>query len=338
MGPRNHRTSTSSSALIACLAGLILLTAHVSAQTPTPYHSVGPQTVITNGETLLSNESAHAALPPGPGGSSQPPYSPSTATNFQGLTDNNDSFPPDTCGAVGTNHVVTMLNTQVRIATRGGATITTMTLSNFWVSTNIGSFSVIFDPRIEYDPYNDPWIACASVDYFSSSSAILIGVSRTSSPTNTGDAGWNLRRVKADSGNTLWADFPMMGFNKKWIVVSANMFDNTGGIFNRGNHYVFNKTNLYGGGFTSPTLLTDTNVGTSFSEFPAVTYDNSLSTLYLMQNLNGNFQGFGYMRLLSITGNIGSEVLNNAGANPIHIRVPSPWEDQEPASGADFAA
>jgi hypothetical protein len=62
-----------------------------------------------------------------------------------------------------------------------------------------------------------------------------------------------------------------------------------------------------------------------------------LSTLYLMQNLNGNFQGYGYVRLLSITGNIGSEVLNNAGANPIHVRVPSPWEDQEPAQGADFA-
>ena len=43
------------------------------------------------------------------------------------------------------------------------------------------------------------------------------------------------------------------------------------------------------------------------------------------------------MRILSITGNIGSETLNNAGNNAVYIRVPNTWEDQEPGSGADFA-
>ena len=117
-------------------------------------------------------------------------------------------------GAVGTNFVVTMLNTQVRVQTRTGTTVQTLTLPQFWTSTNIGSYSIVFDPRIVYDPYNNRWIACAAVENDSSNSGILIGVSRTSNPTNTGDAGWNLRRVKADSSSQRFADDPMLGFNK----------------------------------------------------------------------------------------------------------------------------
>lgn len=299
------------------VAGLALFTAvNMFPQTATPYLSVGAQTVNTNGATFL-RDNTH--VPQVPGG-----YplvnSPGTTVNFQGLTDNNTLFPPDTCGAVGTNWVVTMLNTQVRISTRSGATITTLSLSNFWTGTNIGSFTEVFDPRIVYDPYNDRWIASASVEPFSSNSGLLIGVSRTSSPTNTGDAGWNLRRVKADSLSTRFADFPMLGFNKDWIVVSANMFLNSTVAFDRENVYVFNKTNLYAGSFTSPAVLTDTNSQSSFSAFPAVTYDSALSTLYLVQDYNGNYQSNGYVRLRSITGPVNSPVLNNT-TNPILIRV-----------------
>jgi hypothetical protein len=334
---QGHAIVGSKSSALACVTAWVLIqAANIGAQTATPYQSIGAQTVNTNGATFLVDDSAHAALPPGPGGPSSPPTSPATTIDFQGLTDNNVLFPPDTCGAVGTNLVVTMLNTQVRVLTRSGATVTTMTLSNFWSGTNIGTFTEVFDPRITYDPYNNRWIASAAVEPDSSNAGILIGVSRTSSPTNTGDAGWNLRRVKADASSTRWGDFPMLGFKKNWIVISANMFLNSGG-FDRQNFYVFNKTNLYAGAFTSPTILTDTNLNYAFSEFPAITYDNSLSTLYIVQNLNGNFQGNGYMRILSISGNIGSETLNNANSNPVLIRVGSTWDDQEPGNGADFA-
>src|SRR5207247_1052038 len=101
-------------------------------QNEVPYQQVPARTVDTNGATFLPNYSKV----PTPPGSPPPTNSPGTKTDFQGLTDNNTLFPPDTHGAVGTNHVVTMLNTQVRILTRAGATITTMSLSNFWASTN----------------------------------------------------------------------------------------------------------------------------------------------------------------------------------------------------------
>ena len=301
-----------------------------------PHQQVPVRTVDTNGATYLPDLSQPPAIPGGP-----PPQqtSPGTTTDFQGLTDNNAAWPPDTHGAVGTNFVITMLNTQVRIQTRSGTTNQTVTLGQFWTSTNIGSYSVVFDPRIIYDPFNHRWIACAAVDFDSSNSGILIGVSRTSNPTNRGDAGWNLRRVKADSSSQRWADYPMLDFNKAWIVVGANMWFTSpnGGGFDRSHFYVFNKTNLYAGNFTSPTLLTDTNNGRAGNEFPAATYDNSLSTLHIMQDVNGNFGGTGYMRALSITGAVNSPKLNNAGPNPVYVRVNSTWKDQPPNNGADFA-
>jgi hypothetical protein len=308
------------------------------AQTVPPYLSTGSRTVDTNGATFLVDDSKHP-YPPGPGGPSPAPNSPAPTANFQGLTDNNTAYPPDTHGAVGTNLVVTMLNTQVRVLTRSGAVVTTIPLSTFWSSTNIGSFNEVFDPRIIYDSYNDRWIASAAVDPYpyGSTSGLLIGISRTGSPTNTGDAGWNLRRVKADASSTRFADFPMVGFNKNWIVITANMFGNSTVSFDRQNFYVFNKTNLYAGGFTSPTLLSDTNSLQAGSEYPAVTYDNSLSTLYIVQDFNGNFQGNGYIRLLSISGNIGSEKLNNATNNPVFLSINSTWDYSEPNNGADFA-
>ena len=193
-----------------------------------------------------------------------------------------------------------------------------MTLPQFWSSTNIGSYSVSSIHESFTTRSTTVGLHRAVVDNDSSNSGILIGISRTSNPTNTGDAGWNSRRVKADSVSQRWADFPTLGFNKDWIVVQANMFFTSvnGGAFSRSHIYVFNKTNLYAGDFTSPTLFTNTvNAG---SEFPAVTYDNSLSTLYLVQRVTGNFQGNGYMRIMSITGAVNSPVLNNAGTNPVY--------------------
>src|SRR6266566_4008918 len=108
-----------------------------------------------------------------------------------------------------------------------------------------------------------------------------------------------------------------------WTSASTN----TG--FDRSHFYVFNKTNLYAGNFTNPTLLVDTNSNLAGNEFPAVTYDNSLATLHIVEEVAGNFQGNGYIRLLSITGAIGSETLNNAGSNPNFFTSNSTWDDRE---------
>jgi len=132
----------------ACVVALGLIS-NVYGQNEVPYQQVPARTVDTNGATFLPD---YSRVPSPPGGGPPAQNSPGATTDFQGLTDDNTWYPPDTHGAVGTNLVVTMLNTQVRILTRSGATVQTMTLPQFWTSTNIGSFTQVFDPRIVYDP------------------------------------------------------------------------------------------------------------------------------------------------------------------------------------------
>src|SRR5882672_8240802 len=145
------------------------------------------------------------------------PLSPAPASSFLALPDDNTALPPDTHGAVGPNHLMTVLNTQVRIQTRTGAVLSTVSLDFFWAS--LGNPSA-FDPKILYDPYGSRWIFAAGANGDSTTSAVLIGVSQTSDPTGL----WNLFSVDADASHVTWADFTSAGFNKDWIAVNMNMF------------------------------------------------------------------------------------------------------------------
>src|ERR1039458_1453069 len=136
--------------------------------------------------------------------------------------------------------------------------------------------------------------------------------------------------LAANSSN--WLDYPSVGFNNKWIVVSGNVFANSNDAYVQENIYVFSKANLYA---VSPsatfTLFTDTSGG--FTENPAVTYDNTLGTMYLLEDWDGNSGGSGSLRLSTITGAVGSEVYTAGTHFP---STPNPWADNEPG-GADFA-
>src|ERR1041384_8318602 len=84
--------------------------------------------------------------------------SPPAADSFLALPDDGTAIPPDTMGAVGLNHVMTTLNSQVRIQDRTGASISTVDINSFWSS--VGNPDV-FDPRLAYDPFNNRWIFSA---------------------------------------------------------------------------------------------------------------------------------------------------------------------------------
>jgi hypothetical protein len=158
-------------------AVLLLLSLCVSAlaSDEIPYNDLSNQLQVpTNAPTAR----VLMLPPPSPGGAPTPPDSPSTETNFLGIIDNLAAWPPDTHGTVGPNHVMTMLNTQVRIQSRTGATNSTQSLSNWWSSA--GTFSSVFDPRVLYDPDSQRWIATAATDAGTTASSLLIAVSATS--------------------------------------------------------------------------------------------------------------------------------------------------------------
>ena len=263
--------------------------------------------------------STHQALGP----------SPTTSASFQGSRAT-DSAPPDTQGAVGLNHLVVAVNGGVLIQSKAGSVLSFRSLVNFFAVT--GSTDV-FDPRVQYDPFNNRWILIAVANHTSAASAIVLGASQTSDPTGN----WHFYMIDADPADQVWADFPMLGFNKDWIVVSTNSVPITGSSSPPSAHarfYILGKANVYAGATTNLTRRAALPEN-GFNIVPASTYDPSLSTLYLLQNFNGNSGGSGHLRLYTITGAIGSEVLDNTTSN-LFISVPNPWNDFPPGR-ADFA-
>jgi hypothetical protein len=224
---------------------------------------LGPAGDSTGNEILFSPASAP---PIGP--------SPAVAVGFMALDDTDTVIPPDVGGAVGPNHVMAVHNDRIRVQDRTGATnLLTMTIDAFWMA--VGN-PTVFDPKVLYDPYAGRWMFTAVANARSDQSAVLMGVSQTSDPTGM----WNLYRVDADPGDALWADYPSMGFNKDWIVVTINMFPINpleqiirpySGMF----VYTFNKTNLYENGAGLYALHKDESLK-SFTAVPAITYDNDL--------------------------------------------------------------
>lgn len=231
--------------------------------------------------------------------------------NFNGIDDVGSVIPPDVGGQVGPNHVVTTLNgTGVRISSRTGTVISTVTLNAFFSSVGTPS---TFDPKIIYDPFNNRWTLVACGNANSGSSAILLGVSASSDPTGT----WKLYALDVDASNIDWFDYPSIGFNKDWIVIHGNMFKVADNAFSTGKLFIYKKSDLYAA-VASP-AITVINSGAGLC--PAITYDNSLSTIYLLQRFNGNSNGNGVIALYNITGAIGSEVLSAATL----ISTPNPW-------------
>jgi hypothetical protein len=106
-------------------------------------------------------------------------------------------------------------------------------------------------------------------------------------------------------------------------VVGANIFTIQGTFYEFANLYVFDKANVYAGGSALFTLLQDDTGG--FAMNPALTYDPNLATLYLLESWSS---ANGKLRISTITGAVGSEVLTSGVALPT---APQPWQAVEPA-------
>lgn len=249
---------------------------------------------------------------------------PTPSVSFQGLGDTGTGFPADTQGAVGPEHIMTMLNTQVRVQDRVGNTNLTKSLFSWW--TNAGTFSRVFDPRVTFDPYKGRWIATACADggvnpTLVPSSALLFAVSQGSDPTG----GWYYRKIDGDANDIKWVDFPSLGFNTNWIAVSVNMTTNKTNIvvvngtnttivvseFSNVKLHLFDKANAYTNG--TNVVITNLPWSSLSTIVPAVTYDATNSTLYCLQNFGKRWDGAvqykGYLTLYKITGAVATPTL-----------------------------
>jgi uncharacterized protein (TIGR03437 family) len=268
-----------------------------------------------------------AAAVPGPApAAATPVYS-----GFQGLVDDFTVIPPDTEGAVGPQHVVTMLNSQVLIQSRDGTWRANYPINlggtlGFWSA--VTTSTDVFDPNIRYDAANDRWIASAAVDSEKSTSAMLVGVSQTGDPGGT----WNLYKINVGtSGN--WGDYPVLGFNGNWIVVSLNFFTVKGSNYVNTTLYVFSRSDLYQNGKGAYTTFSD-DLG---ELIPAADFDNQPNHLYFVRTFAGEVgvnSNPGTIEISQLQGPLGAETL--AGGNVGEIAIGDGWADTG-ANGADFA-
>lgn len=337
-GGGNHRLYLAVIVVLSCIAGLVAVYAqplplHAEAETEVP-GTPGSATASTvvNFSELVAQEEAEpladlpqedtpflpdpAAEPPAeepgaPALAATPPVlttnlaSPLAAESFPGLADTGRSAPPDTNGAVGPDHIMTTLVSQVRIQSRANLGISqTLSLNRFW-SRQLGDNNV-FDPHILYDPYANRWLFTVAANRVMTDSAVLIGVSQTSVPTGM----WNLYKIDVDSNDTTWFDAPTLGFNNKWVVVSGNRYFITSTNTLVGAAiYTFDKADLYAGVAANNLTFTVFNPAAGFSMVPAATYDHTVNTMYLLES-RPNDGPRSLLRLSSITGPVGGEVLN----------------------------
>ncbi len=207
-------------------------------------------------------------------------------------------IPPDTNGAVGLDKLFSNTNSNYRVADKAtGAAASTVPMETFWAPTTATG---LFDPQIQYDPYNNRWIVVATSNAQTANSSIVVGLSDTADPGGT----YHLYRfiVGCAAGavgcnaNGEWADFPMLGFNKNWVAISVNMFSISGGTNVNDKTLVIDYPQLLGN-TSAATLFSGTAIG--FCNHPVTTFSATEPTLYLAQHLSS---GGATYKLSTITG------------------------------------
>jgi uncharacterized repeat protein (TIGR01451 family) len=157
---------------------------------------------------------------------------------FSGITktETGGFIPPDTHVAVGPNHVVGIVNSNIDIYAKDGTRDagSPQTLNAFFPDAikipGGNSPRDPFDPKIIFDQFNDRFVAVAlhlsgddTAETFDDQSRILIGVSETDDPTGN----WNFGFINSEllvNGVNSWADFPGLAIDEEGIYITANMF------------------------------------------------------------------------------------------------------------------
>lgn len=271
-----------------------------------------PAEPSTKSQSLLSAPDVPQPLVP----------SPTPSQNFQGAIDEavgggpsgTFTIPPDTMGAVGLDKIISFVNNNMVIQNKAtGSVLSLVGITSFFNSTGATG---VFDPRVLYDAYNNRWILAATSNAQTANSSVIIGVSNSPDPQGTftlfrfivgcapGSPGCN-----AAGG---WADFPMLGFNKNWLVVTWNQFTINTLAFTDGRALVVDYPTARTG-TANATIFTGASAAIGgFCLHPATTFSATEETLYIPTHISS--AGATY-RLHTITGTPAAPVFNVDPAN-----------------------
>lgn len=193
--------------------------------------------------------------------------------------------PPDPDLAVGPNHIVEVVNTNIAFFTKAGTKLFEQSLPTFFQSVAPEQFES--DPKVIYDQVAKRFVVIILSLKLESSGGIsdfLIGVSNTPDPTGT----WKMFKVsnlQTVGSNIYWVDYPGFGYNKDMLALAGNMFAMPGSSgFNGVQLMVFDKAALYAGTAT-PTKFSMPN---GFTMQIAKTQDATTPTLFGVENESQN--------------------------------------------------
>lgn len=206
------------------------------------------------------------------------------SATFRAGVDDLRNIPPDPAGAVGPRHIVTVLNSQIFFLNRDGSEAAPpVRLSDFFAEP-IASFEQAFDPRIEYDPTARRWYIVTGAAAFLVNNKILFAVSDTEDPTR----GWRIIGFRSDQLGRTTADFPGLGYNRRWLAITANVFSNGDSNYMGMGMWVIPKSSLGAGEIVIRRFPVGFDLGPNFrgvqtygfSMQPAVHHDALEDNLY----------------------------------------------------------
>ena len=146
---------------------------------------------------------------------------PTLGTSFNGPWINDAGagwIPPDTCGAVGPDHFVAVVNQHLSVYNKSGSRLLNTSLSSFF-GLGGGSYG---DPRIAYDEHDDRWVVLAT-DF---STRVRLAYSTSSDPMGS----WAKVNVTVSAGvdASRWPDYPTLGVDEHGIYTCAYMVGSGG--------------------------------------------------------------------------------------------------------------
>ena len=258
----------------------------VLTELPTPKRLGSPKSVRVDGDATKTSgpvsssrggdgSSDSADGPDDPPQPLAPPFTTTfPSTDFDDNIPNNPPgfifIPPDSSGAAGPDHVVSVVNTSIQFHTKAGvplldsvpgAPITGVSLASFFAP--LVPLNATFDPKVIYDQHAGRFVVVTlEVTHTvfgdpADTSRILVAVSDDSDPTGT----WFYTAIASaltffniPLGATVghWADYPGFAVDEEVVYINANMFTffSTGfGAFGGTRLWVIDKFAGAGGGF-----------------------------------------------------------------------------------------
>ena len=224
--------------------------------------------------------------------------------NFTASTFGVDTFdiPPDTMGAVGSDHIVELINGRYSVYRKiDGVLVQTSSLDDFWKDAGVGGGFGSFDSHLLYDSFTGRWFATsAHRPSFIDESTLLFAVSHSSDPTG----GWTGFGVLSDPTLLTFVDFPTLGVDADALYLSGGIVSISPGDLLRRFVVVLPKADLLA---PIPTVANTTALDSPFGSYlsPAINLDNTGLPFHLLLSV----QPTDHVQLVRVTGSVTSPTI-----------------------------